>query len=715
MSEMNWYHGDLSRTQAEDLLRQNGFEEGLFLVRKSKSALTDFVLCAVVNQEVIHYQIQRRAEDALFSLSEVKTVIHGLDELIFYYMNQPSSGLQHKLTKFVPGEDCPTSVRLNGVENLLHRSTYAGHLPIVEEILKSGDRDIAAKNHDGNCAIHLAAWFGHLEILALLIDFGANVNVTNSSGYTPLHVACQADQVEVVKLLLESKANPTIRNHITSWSPLHEASWLGHENCAQVLIFEGQAPIQPRTGKDETPSDLAKANKMLKMAEFLDNIPVSQSQSRKEDFFCTDKLDRKSATELLLKHHPKDGTFLIRKNTKNKNLHVISLLFEGHKSGHFLIDSRGIYHFLDEGPYFSSLEHLVDHYSRFADGLPCKLTYPLFHHVKLGSPSIPPRPENRARIGSYPSHLKPVDNREAYKNHEILRQVRHSRDNIPKDSLLTLEVIGEGEYGRVFKGIYMPAEGKRQNVAVKRLNADLDGQKRKLFEREAGNMMQLDHHCIVQLIGISQEPPTMVLELVPLGSMLDYLQANGDSVRVELELPLWAAQVACGMLYLESKRFIHRDLAARNILLASKMQVKISDFGLSTLTAQGKDYYQASQGGRWPIKWYAPECVNYGTFTHAGDVWSFGILLWEMYSFGDQPYQGLTGAETVSFIESGKRLLRPIKAELEIYSTMTWCWEYEPSKRPKFSELYQIFSESPEYANLKELLLTQDMEKLAVQ
>ena len=132
----------------------------------------------------------------------------------------------------------------------------------------------------------------------------------------------------------------------------------------------------------------------------------------------------------------------------------------------------------------------------------------------------------------------------------------------------------------------------------------------------------------------------MVLELVELGSMLDYIVEQSKSVRPDLELNLWAAQVACGMMYLESQRFIHRDLAARNVLLASKFQAKISDFGLSTLTAEGKDYYQASQGGRWPIKWYAPECVNYGTFTHASDVWSFGVLLWEMFSFGEQPYNG---------------------------------------------------------------------------
>ena len=119
------------------------------------------------------------------------------------------------------------------------------------------------------------------------------------------------------------------------------------------------------------------------------------------------------------------------------------------------------------------------------------------------------------------------------------------------------------------------------------------------------------------------------------------------------------------------------------------------------------------KGGRWPIKWYAPESVGYGTFSHASDVWSYGVLLWEMYSFGSQPYDGMTGAEVVKFVDEGHRLLRPQKAELEVFSMMSWCWEYEPCKRPKFYELFNFFVDNPEYANLKELILTQDLEKLS--
>jgi len=250
-----------------------------------------------------------------------------------------------------------------------------------------------------------------------------------------------------------------------------------------------------------------------------------------------------------------------------------------------------------------------------------------------------------------------------------------------------------------------------KSVAIKRLNA-VNPKQAKDFLKEANVMMELDHHCIVHLVGVSHEPPTMILELVPFGSMLDYLKDNSESIRINMEIPLWAAQIARGMMYLVSKQFIHRDLAARNILLASKLQAKISDFGLSTVMSDGKDYYQASQGGRWPIKWYAPESVNYGTFSHKTDVWSFGVTLWEMYTFGCQPYQSMSGVEVIKYLDAGKRLARPTECEQDVWNTMNWCWEYDPKSRPSFSELFKFFVESPEYANLKDLLKSQDLGKM---
>lgn len=738
--QSNWYHGRLTRLEAEDVLKTRGFTEGLYLVRDSCSASGDFVLSVVHASSVIHYQIRRRGnEDALFSLADEPKVIHGLDELVFYYTNASNTGLQHSLLQYVEANECPQSVRLHGVENLLHRATASGSVKVVSELLKcNSGRDMNAKNHDGQCAVHLASFYGHTEVLATLIDFGVNVNIADSSGYSPLHVACQADQPDVVRLLLEARANPTVRNQITSWVPLHEAAWKGNIGCAKTLMELGDAPLLARTNKNETPADLARANGQNEMAELLDKWPTYQPNSNRENWLHMHGISRLKAVEALQDHGADNGTFLVRQSQKKKATYVLSMCYEK-AFYHFEIETRGIYVFLDAGPYMQSLEHLVDHYTRFSDGLPCPLVSPVSPISRLRPispnppepprdhpkpkilaeyafaapmPQLPPRIKTRERNGNNPTNLKPIDKRKIYENNDTLRRVRHSKDNIPTEAIHMIQVIGEGEFGCVYKGLYMGESGHIQPVAVKVLS-DMDEAQAKNFSTEAAVMMNLDHQSIVQLIGISSGPPVLiVLELVPLGSLLEFLHDHPDSVRTHMEIPLWAAQIACGMMYLVKQRFIHRDLAARNILLASKLQAKISDFGLSRVVGTGKDYYKASQGGRWPIKWYAPECINYGTFSHASDVWSYGVLLWEMYTYGSQPYDDMMGAQVLKFIEAGHRLPRPTHAELEIFSTMEWCWEYEPSKRPRFDELFRIFAENPEYLNVKELLLTQDLEKL---
>lgn len=161
---------------------------------------------------------------------------------------------------------------------------------------------------------------------------------------------------------------------------------------------------------------------------------------------------------------------------------------------------------------------------------------------------------------------------------------------------------------------------------------------------------------------------------------------------------------------MESQKFVHRDLAARNILLASKHQAKISDFGLSRALGSGNNYYQASEGGKWPIKWYAPESYTHGTFSHASDVWSFGVTLWEMYSFGKPPYGELLGAEAIKRINEGERLEKPIACPDNVYEKMKDCWNCSPRDRPTFRHLTEFFSNDPDYQNLVEMIKTQTIQ-----
>lgn len=163
------------------------------------------------------------------------------------------------------------------------------------------------------------------------------------------------------------------------------------------------------------------------------------------------------------------------------------------------------------------------------------------------------------------------------------------------------------------------------------------------------------------------------------------------------------------MNYLQSQRFVHRDLAARNILLASLTQAKISDFGLSRALRPSDNYYQSTTGGKWPIKWYAPESFDYGTFSHASDVWSFGVTLWEMYSFGQPPYGELLGSVVIELIKKAQRLSKPDKCPDNVYRIMENCWNYEPKERPTFRYLAEFFSTDPAYQNVGVLKQTQDI------
>merc|ERR1712013_178671 len=144
-----------------------------------------------------------------------------------------------------------------------------------------------------------------------------------------------------------------------------------------------------------------------------------------------------------------------------------------------------------------------------------------------------------------------------------------------------------------------------------------------------------------------------------------------------------------------------------------KYQTKISDFGLSRVVGE-KGSYMTEAGVVKDVAIKAPECINYGTFSHASDVWSYGVVLWEMYSYGKQPYKDKTGAQTVEYIEAQHRLPQPEYATDDVYDITLQCWAYKPADRPAFKDLFEMFSNSPEYMNLTELLKIQDLQQLGM-
>ncbi|KAK1795218.1 hypothetical protein P4O66_010393, partial [Electrophorus voltai] len=245
--------------------------------------------------------------------------------------------------------------------------------------------------------------------------------------------------------------------------------------------------------------------------------------------------------------------------------------------------------------------------------------------------------------------------------------------------------IGEGQFGDVHQGVYVCPESPALSVAVKTCKNSTSDSVREKFLQEALTMRQFDHPHIVKLIGVITENPVwIIMELCTLGELRSFLQVRKYSLDLAT-LILFAYQLSTALAYLESKRFVHRDIAARNVLVSSADCVKLGDFGLSRYM-EDSSYYKASKG-KLPIKWMAPESINFRRFTSSSDVWMFGVCMWEILMYGVKPFQGVKNNDVIGRIENGERLAMPHNCPPTLYSLMTKCWAYDPSKRPRFNEL----------------------------
>uniref|UniRef100_A0A8D1KKP1 Protein-tyrosine kinase 2-beta n=1 Tax=Sus scrofa TaxID=9823 RepID=A0A8D1KKP1_PIG len=268
---------------------------------------------------------------------------------------------------------------------------------------------------------------------------------------------------------------------------------------------------------------------------------------------------------------------------------------------------------------------------------------------------------------------------------ETLRRPGGPQYGIAREDVVLNRILGEGFFGEVYEGVYTNHKGEQINVAVKTCKKDCTVDNKEKFMSEAVIMKNLDHPHIVKLIGIIEDEPTwIIMELYPYGELGHYLERNKNSLKV-LTLILYSLQICKAMAYLESINCVHRDIAVRNILVASPECVKLGDFGLSRYI-EDEEYYKASVT-RLPIKWMSPESINFRRFTTASDVWMFAVCMWEILSFSKQPFFWLENKDVIGVLEKGDRLPKPDLCPPILYTLMTRCWDYDPSERPRFTEL----------------------------
>ncbi len=248
-------------------------------------------------------------------------------------------------------------------------------------------------------------------------------------------------------------------------------------------------------------------------------------------------------------------------------------------------------------------------------------------------------------------------------------------------------ILGSGAFGTVFRGLWIP-EGESKikiPVAIKVLRDFSPSAAEELLE-EAKVMASVDHPYLLRLacVCIAQEM-TLITQLMPLGALLDYVREHKEKIGSH-HLLNWSYQIAQGMVYLEEKHLIHRDLAARNVLVQTAQQVKITDFGLAKFLDVDENEFQA-QGGKMPIKWLALECIQYRRFSHKSDVWSFGVTMWELMTFGSKPYDGVRARDVPDLLEKGERLPQPPICTIDVYMLMVKCWMLDEDSRPAFKQL----------------------------
>ncbi|CAM9428989.1 unnamed protein product [Lampetra planeri] len=375
------------------------------------------------------------------------------------------------------------------------------------------------------------------------------------------------------------------------------------------------------------------------------NYVVPANSVEKEEWFFKNTR-RSDAENLLLLKGNTNGSFLIRESETVKDSYSLSIRDE-HMVKHYKIrrmDNGGVY--ISTRNVFQSLHELVNHYQSTNAGLCQRLTDP----CRSVTPAQP---------------------------------FEHNTWEIDRRDLKDIAKLGSGQFGEVWLALYK----QNMKVAVKKLREG--SMSCEAFLGEANIMKTLRHERLVQLYAVvSSEPILIITEYMEKGSMLDFLRSEeGKEVRIP-RLILMAAEVADGMHHLEKMRYVHRDLRAANVLVNSLLNCKVADFGLTRIVEDNE--YTSKAGTKFPIRWTSPEAMHFGHFTTKSDVWSFGVLLTEMITYGKIPYAGMSHQQLISNLDKGFRMPCPVNCPSELYDQILQCWNEKAEERPTFEFLQDM-------------------------
>ncbi|XP_042606696.1 LOW QUALITY PROTEIN: tyrosine-protein kinase TXK [Cyprinus carpio] len=368
------------------------------------------------------------------------------------------------------------------------------------------------------------------------------------------------------------------------------------------------------------------------------------------DWYC--KNINRAEAEHLLRQEGKDGGFVVRSSSQPSS-YTVSVYTHSSGKGevrHYQIKQTDTAQFfLAENHVFGSIPELINYHRHNAAGLVSRLRYPI---SPLGT-CLPAT----AGFSSDKWEINPSE-------------------------LTFMKELGSGQFGVVQLGKWR----SQHKVAIKTIREGAMSEED--FIEEAKIMTRLCHPKLVQLYGVcvTQRPICIVTEFMENGCLLHFLRQHSRTLGPR-QLLFMCQDVCEGMEYLEQNSFIHRDLAARNCLVNERNVVKVCDFGMTRYVLDNQ--YTSSMGSRFPVKWSPPEVLHFNKFSNKSDVWSFGVLMWEVFSEGKTPFENRSNLEVVEEVTQDGRLYRPHRASAHIYNIMFHCWHERPHGRPPFSELLQ--------------------------